>query len=123
MSTATTEIPRDSWRGYFDEFSKALPTVEATIEVVGPDVGDQIEAERLVLTGITYDNKDDILVVGLDAPGGSPEELQHIIYGPQTILATGGAEEGELLVFDVMDGEGRQHLLRIENAPRLPDVA
>jgi hypothetical protein len=67
---------------------------------------------------VTYDNKDDILIVGLDSPGGSPEELQHIIYEPQTILVSGGA--GELLVFDVMDGEGNQHLLRIENAPQLP---
>jgi hypothetical protein len=27
-----------------------------------------------VLTGVTYDDHDDVLVVGLDAPGGPPED-------------------------------------------------
>jgi hypothetical protein len=119
MATTTTEIPRETWRDYFDSFSKALPAVEATIEIVGPDVGAQFVSERpLVLTGITYDDKDDVLVVGLDVPGGSPEEMQHMIYEPQKIMATGG--EDDLLVFDVVDGDGHQHLLRIDNPPVLP---
>jgi Family of unknown function (DUF5335) len=89
-----------------------------TLEVAGRDLGDQIAADHLVLTGITYDDKDDVLVVGLDAPGGSPEEYQHMIYGPQQIsVAT--TDDGETF-FDVTDSEGRQHLIHVQPAPALP---
>src|SRR3954471_1424885 len=46
MATTTLEIPRELRRSYFDELTDALGTVEATVEVVGRDVGAQIEAER-----------------------------------------------------------------------------
>jgi hypothetical protein len=118
MAIATQELARETWRGYFDEYSKTLVTSDATIEVAGRDVGDQIAAERLVLTGITYDDKDDVLVIGLDAPGGSPEEYEHMIEQPQQIYVATG-DDGEA-TFDVTDSEGRQHLIHIQVAPELP---
>ena len=42
--TTTTEIPREAWRSYFEELTTVLGTVEATVEVVGRDIGDQFEA-------------------------------------------------------------------------------
>jgi hypothetical protein len=35
----TLQIPREAWRSYFDELTDVLGTVEATVEVVGRDVG------------------------------------------------------------------------------------
>jgi hypothetical protein len=118
MPATTQGIPRDAWRGYFDELSRVLTTTEATVEVAGRDLGAQIAAERLLLTGITYDHKDDIVVIGLDAPGGDPEEYQHLVEHPRRILVAAG-EAGELSI-DIEDGEGHQHIVRIENAPALP---
>jgi Family of unknown function (DUF5335) len=37
----TTEIPREVWRSYFEELTTVLGTVEATVEVVGRNIGDQ----------------------------------------------------------------------------------
>ena len=77
-------------------------------------VGDQIEAERLHLTGITYDDGDDIVVIGLDAPGGTKEEAERVIYDPRTIyLAT---EDGGAATFDIEDAEGHKTLVRLEPA-------
>jgi hypothetical protein len=118
MAVATQEITRESWREYFDEFSKTIGTTEVTIEVAGRDIGAQIAAERLVLTGITYDSKDDLLVVGLDAPGGSPEEYEHMISGPQQIYVA-ATDDGET-TFDVTDAEGHHHLIHIKRVPPLP---
>ena len=73
MPTTTQEIARETWRQYFDELSRTLGTVAATVEIVGPDIGAQVAADRLVLTGITYDDRDDVLVGGLDPPGDPPE--------------------------------------------------
>src|SRR4051794_34819492 len=83
MATSTQELPRETWRPYFDQLSKVLGTVEATVEVIGPDIGAQIEAERLVLTGITYDDRDDVLVIGLDAPGEPEEDLERMVDHPR----------------------------------------
>ena len=57
------QLPRDGWRGYFDDLSRALATQQATVEIDGPDLGAQAQAEGLVLSGISYDDRDDILVV------------------------------------------------------------
>jgi uncharacterized protein DUF5335 len=111
MAITTREIPRAEWRGYFDDFSRDLPDLLATVEVAGKDIGAQVEAERPRLTGITYDDGDDIVVIGLDAPGGLPEDLEHIVYNPQKIYV---AEEDDTTVFDIEDSEEHQTLVRLE---------
>jgi hypothetical protein len=113
MAPATREIPREEWHQFFEDFSRELPELVAAVEVIGKDVGAQIEAERPRLTGITYDHKDDILVVGLDAPGGTPEDLERVVYQPQKILAAEG--DGEL-TFDIEDSEQIKTLVRLERA-------
>jgi hypothetical protein len=120
MPTTTHEIARDTWRQYFDDLSKTIGTVEATVEIIGPDIGAQVEADRLVLTGITYDDRDDILVVGLDAPGGPPEDLERVIDRPQKILVATGDPPPVEMTIDVHDAEGHQTIIRIEPAPALP---
>jgi hypothetical protein len=119
MAATTQEIPREAWRGYFDEFSRTLGTAEATIEVSGRDLGDQITAERLVLTGMTYDDRDDVFVIGLDAPGGDPEEYQHLVEHPQKVLVATGLDDVEL-AFDIADAEDHQHIVRLRDRPALP---
>ena len=53
MTITTREIPRLAWRSYFEELTNVLGTVEATVEVVGRDLGDQFANERQILTDIT----------------------------------------------------------------------
>lgn len=115
MALSTREIPKSEWRSFFDDFSRDLDDLLATVEVDGVEVGAQIEAERLTLRGITYDDGDDILVIGLDTSGGETgEDLERIIYNPLTIyLASGNGDE---TVFDVKDAEGSQTLVRLEPA-------
>ncbi|HEV7585594.1 MAG TPA: DUF5335 family protein [Solirubrobacteraceae bacterium] len=113
MATSTREIPREEWRAYFDDFSRDLPDLHATVEVAGREIGAQVEAERPLLTGITYDRGDDIVVIGLDAPGGIQEDLEHIVYHPQKIYV---AEEDGERIFDIEDAEQLQTLVRLEPA-------
>jgi hypothetical protein len=120
MATNTQEIPREAWRPYFDELSKVSGTLEATVEVVGRDVGDQIEAQRLVLTGITYDDHDDVVVIGLDAPGGPREDLERVVDHPQRILVATGGTPPEEMTIDIEDAEGHQTIVHLERPPALP---
>jgi hypothetical protein len=120
MTTVTQEIPRESWRRYFDELSRTLGAVEATVEVLGADIGAQVEAERLVVTGLTYDDRDDVMVIGLDAPGGLPEELERMIEHPDKILVATGDPPPLEMTIDIHDAEDHQTIIRIERLPALP---
>jgi hypothetical protein len=119
MTLTTQQIPREAWRTYFDELSKHLGTVDATVEVIGPDIGDQIEAERLLLTGVTYDDRDDVVVIGLDAPGGPPEDLERIVEHPEAIYVATGGDDADLAI-DIEDADQHKTILRVEHAPALP---
>jgi hypothetical protein len=112
MALTTRELARSEWTDFFNDFSRNADGLLANVEVAGRDIGDQFEADRLLLVGISYDHKDDIVVIGLDAKGGLTEELEHIVYSPKKIyLATG---EGDATVFDIEDGEGHQTLVHLE---------
>ena len=73
MAITSQEISRETWRPHFEELTDVLDTVEGTVEVIGRDVGDQIADGRQVLTDITYDDRDDALIVGLEAPDSDVE--------------------------------------------------
>ena len=112
MASTTREIPRAEWRGYFDDFSRAIPDLVATVEVLGKEVGAQVEAASSRLTGITYDDGDDIVVIGVDVRDAH-EDLEHIVYHPQKIALV---EEGDVKTFDFEDADEVQTLLRLEPA-------
>jgi hypothetical protein len=120
MATTTLEIPRQAWSSYFGELTEALGTVEATVEVVGRDVGDQIEAERQVLTDMTYDEEADAVVVRLDAQGSPPERTEHRIEHPQRVLVATGEPPPLEVTYDILDGDDHQWLVRLERPPALP---
>jgi hypothetical protein len=118
MAAHTEQLPREAWRPYFDELSKHLGTVEATVEVAGRDLGAQIEAEHLILTGMSYDNKDDVMVIGLDSPGGIREEYTHMVQHPQRVMVATG--EDMPMSIDIEDDEAHQTIVRLEIPPALP---
>ena len=119
MPTTTQELPRERWQPYFDAMSRRLPATEATVEVAGKDLGAQIAAQSLVLTGITYDRKDDVLVIGLDAPGGQREEVEHVVSHPRQIFV---ATEQAQTAIDVIDADDHQTIVRMHTVAQLPGI-
>jgi hypothetical protein len=117
VSNFTNELPRESWRAYFDDLSRALGTVQATVEVDGDDLGAQIEAENLVLRGVSYDDRDDILVIALDAPGDVRADLEHMVSRPQRIFVDSDGVVPDAI--DVEDADGRKTIVQLHPAPEL----
>ena len=72
----------------------------------------------MLLTGISYDHKDDVLVIGLDTPGGVPEGVEHIVDHPQRVMVT--SMEDSSTVIDVDDAERHQTIIRYAEVPALP---
>jgi hypothetical protein len=120
MAVVTQEISREVWRLYFDKLTHVLATVEAKVEVVGRDIGAQVADERQILMDITYDDRDDVIVVGLAAPGSTTERVEHLIEHPQQVLVATGEPPPLEVTLDIEDGEHHQWLIRLERLPPLP---
>ena len=75
------------------------------------ELGDQIEAQYLPITGIFYDHKDDLVGVTL-------EGLDHMIRHPQSIYVE---ESGDgVAAIAVIDGDGTNHLVKLRRPLALP---
>jgi uncharacterized protein DUF5335 len=81
----TRDIPREQLVRFFDDFSKNHEGWIVTLEVLGSDIGDQEEANRLPLVGISADvkageNRIEIIV------GGRPDaDVTRFINAPKHV--------------------------------------
>ena len=81
MSEKTKQITPDRMEQYFDGFSKRFLRKDgklADVEVLGMDLGDQIEGEGVRLIGITYEPKTrelDVELEGGDLRSFKPKEV------------------------------------------------
>ena len=78
----TREVPRCEWSKFFDNLSRKQQGWEVTLEVLGPDIGDQVEERHMFLAGITAevaDGGDKIeIMIGENARG----HVTHMITAP-----------------------------------------
>ena len=108
---AAEQIERARWGAFLDNLTRTLVGRQAEIEVAALDLGDQIEAEWTPLIGMTYDEKDDLIEIALDA-------LDHLVRSPRSMFVDGDAEG--LVAISIDDGDGRQHIVRLKDPLALP---
>jgi hypothetical protein len=79
------ELERSEWGSYFDDLNKRIErglNLDASIDIAGEDV-DGTEAEHLPLDGITYEDGDDEIAIGLGGRGARyPAALWHFADDP-----------------------------------------
>lgn len=110
-------LSEERWQDFFDDVTNALQGRQVEIEVVGLDLGDQIQAEWLPLNGLTYDPNDDTFYVYLE---DTDMMFDHGISHPQEILVHLGATGLDHVI--VVDGDGRRHLVRLREPLQLPSA-
>jgi hypothetical protein len=92
---------RTEWTRLTDRLSAEYAGYDVTIEVLAPDIGDNPMVERLPFDHVTYDHKDDVLVV---AVGGKdqryPVVLRHLIQHPQELVVDENPQGVALKVTD-----------------------
>ncbi|HEX6220223.1 MAG TPA: DUF5335 family protein [Acidimicrobiia bacterium] len=109
MST-TTEVPL----GSIDDFAARLPapgSVDVTIEVLGEDIGDQIQVQRLPWHAMVYDSSAGVLELSVGSRGRSvPVVFRHEIHDPKRLWAeeVGGAVK----VISIEQADGVQTMVR-----------
>ena len=106
----TRKLEPTQWQEYFDRASRRLAGGRAEIEVIGEDIGDQVQAD-MDLLGLSYDPHDRALTI-------AGEPLDHRISEPQEIYVE--EDVGNLTSVEVIDQEGHKQLIKLTPAPGLP---
>ena len=124
MPSETTEatsvryvpIVKENWQAFFDALTRVLEGRTVDIEVIGPEFGDQIQAEWLPLNGLTYDRKADTFYVYTES---IDRDLDHAIPNPRDIVVRMGASGLEEVI--VVDADRHEHIVRMRQALMLPE--
>lgn len=96
-------INKADYTKYFDDFSKKIKNQRVEIEVLGLDIGNQIETESVLLEGLSYDSENETLFI-------HTPHLDHAVNHPNKIIA---AEEGATITsFSIADRAGYTHLVK-----------
>jgi hypothetical protein len=108
---ALVKLDKSRWHGFFDRISKVLIGKRAEIEVASLDLGDQVEATWLPLLGFVYEPKTELLEIAL-------EDVDHLIRKPREIFVD--EVPLGLASLEVVDAEGRKHIVRLREPLMLP---
>jgi Family of unknown function (DUF5335) len=85
--SVTTSQQRSEWIKLTDRLSADHAGHDVAIEVLDSEGGDNPLVEHLPFDGITYDHKDDVLVISVGGrPPRYPVVLRHLIHHPTEIL-------------------------------------
>lgn len=74
------DVARDHWAGFFDRLSNDHLGDQVEIEVLGDQIGDQIEVTRQPFEALTYDTRNDTVIVSAADPA-----IRHMVLHPTEI--------------------------------------
>jgi hypothetical protein len=108
----TKQIPRAEWKTYFERYTRQHLMDDggdvresAYVEVMSPELGDQVEATLVPLLGMTYDPKSNAFELAL-------EDLDHLLFRPTQISVI---EEGDgfISALEVTRADGIKEIVRL----------
>jgi hypothetical protein len=117
----TKEIPIDEWRDFFDSFSRQHEGWIVTLEILGAEIGAQVEERELAFEGIV-DERDEIqgneIMIMV---GAKPDD--HITHGIShpTQVSLEQTDEGADVALAIKSADGTTALLRFRS-PMLPEM-
>lgn len=102
----TQEIPHYEWERFFDGFSRLHRGWLVTVEVLGPDIGDQVQVRNLPLEGIAVEpnevGEDQITIIAGTEPDA---RISHTIPAPDRVwLKQNDEGADEALEIESIDG-------------------
>lgn len=108
--TATSEVSLTS----LDTLASRLPApgaVDVTIEIVGEEIGDQIQVRRLPWHALVYDSSGDVLELSVGARGQSvPVVFRHEIHNPLRVWVED--DGGSVTAISIEQAGGLQTIVR-----------
>jgi hypothetical protein len=80
-------IEQTQWNEFLAELTRQADGYDVTVELLDPELGDQIEVRRARLAALAFDPREGIAVAVSD-PSGREELLRHVIAEPARLEAT-----------------------------------
>lgn len=105
------KLNRTQLRELLDRVNKQLKDQPVQVDVASLQLGDQIQAEWILLLGLRYDPEDDaveIILEGIDVTISKPREIHFDGVGSQWDA------------LDILDAEGIQHIVELKDPLLLP---
>ena len=116
----TKDIPEDDWIDFFDNFSRQYQGWLVTLEILGSEIGAQVEGRDLTLEGITVDQDKEAGSAISIMTGAAPDDhITHNINRPTTVSLEQN-EEGADAALAIKSADGTTALLRFRS-PMLPE--
>lgn len=104
---AIKRIERNEWQKYFDNFSKNFLKDDqpeyAEIRILNESMGAQPATQWLLLKGITYDEKGDLLDIQFD-------NFNRMIQHPREIYVDENSD-GWVMSFEVIESDGTKDII------------
>lgn len=97
----TSEIAREQWGTFFDDFSRLRRGWLVTVEVLGSSIGAQLEVQDLPLEGMTADFEQGASQIEITAGRGQPGHVLHTVTDPEHVWLKRDGDE------DVLELEAR----------------
>jgi len=117
----TKEIPKSEWPEFFDNFSRQHEGRLATLEILGSEIGAQVEETELAFEGVVDEwdevQGNEILIMF----GAKPDDhITHSISRP-TQVSLEQTDEGANAALAIKSVDGTTALLRFRS-PMLPEM-
>jgi hypothetical protein len=107
----TRELEVSEWKGYFDTISQFVSDMEIEVAVIGPELGDQVEAEWQPFAGISYDPRSQRLDIMMELDGGAGD---HAVIKPKAIYLVDEMDSMPALI-EVIDADDNHFLLKFRD--------
>jgi hypothetical protein len=113
----TQEIPQQEWTGFLDQFSRRHQGWKATVEVLGNEIGAELEARDTPLVGISADQKDAERSISIIVGDSGNQHLTHIVSDPQYVRLK-QTDDGVDEALAIESRDGVTTLLHFRNATK-----
>jgi hypothetical protein len=108
----TREVPREEWPHFFEDLGRRRRDAPATVRVLDPSLGAQVEGESLPFAGIDLDRKGGgSIEILLGARPG--KNLEHDVASPVRVSVE-AAQDGSERAVEIEGADGARVLLEFE---------
>jgi hypothetical protein len=119
MSQQQRQPVRQEWPGFFAVITRDERGKPVTIEIVSPEIGTKVEASEVPLEAITYDDRDDAVIVEVSSSTGEEGALRHIVSNPWKIIFD-PPSPGSVRSMDIEGSDGAHTLVTLHGRPDAP---
>ena len=99
------EIKKENWIDFFESLSKRRFEWKTRIEVLSPNMGDQVLSEGLRLNGITVEQIDDRISIDISVGENTDAHQTHNIQNPTRVAFLAAADNhGDVIDIEEPDG-------------------